>query len=129
MSESFVEAPAVPQSRRRWLIVATVGVAMVVLAMIVVALVIADKEDFGWLVGTWFLPIIGSGVVVGGLIVAVAAWNLPIRKNWRGIVLLIWGLLALTSPAMGLMFLLPWGLLALSLPLVIAILIGLYKAA
>jgi len=35
---------------------------------------------------------------------------------------------ALTSPAFGLMFLLPWGVLALSLPLVIAILMRLFRS-
>jgi hypothetical protein len=36
---------------------------------------------------------------------------------------MLWGLIALTSPGFGLMFLLPWGLVALGLPLVIAILL------
>jgi hypothetical protein len=48
---------------------------------------------------------------------------LPVRKSWRGIALIVWGLVAATSPAFGLMFLVPWGLLAVTLPLVIAILV------
>jgi MFS family permease len=114
--------------RRRWLMLATIGCALVVLAMLVSALVLFDKPHFGSLVGTWFLPIITGGVFVGSAILLVAAWNLPERRNWRGIVLLLWSLVALTSPAFGLMFLFPWALLALSLPLVIAILVGLFKA-
>jgi MFS family permease len=110
--------------RRRWLLAATIGCALVVLAMLVSALVLFDKPHFGSLVGTWFLPIITSGVFVGAAILLVAAWNLPERKTWRGIVLMIWALIALTSPAFGFLFLGPWTLLALSLPVVIWILIG-----
>jgi MFS family permease len=110
--------------RRRWLMLAMIGVALVALAMIVVALVIFAKEQFQWLVGSTFLPIIGSGVFAGSALLLVAAWKLPERRNnWRGFVLLIWGLVALTSPAFGLMFLLPWTLLVLTLPVVISILI------
>lgn len=110
--------------RRRWLLAATIGCALVVLAMIVAALVIWDKPQFGWLVGTWFLPVITSGVFLGAAILLVAAWNLPERKTWRGIALMIWALIALTSPAFGFLFLGPWTILALSLPLVIWILMG-----
>jgi MFS family permease len=112
---------------RRWLILTTIGCALVVVAMIIVALVIADKPHFGWLVGAMFLPVITSGVMVGSLLLLVGAWNLPERKTWRGITLLVWGAGAVTSPVFGLMFLLPWGLLVLSLPLVIAILVGLFQ--
>lgn len=113
--------------KRNWLMVTTIGCVLVVLAMIVVALVILDKEDFGWLVGSAFLPVITSGVIVGGLVVAIGAWNLPQRKSWRGITLIVWGLIALTSPAFGIMFLLPWGVLVLLLPLVIVALSTLFK--
>lgn len=103
---------------------ASIGVALVVLAMIVVALVIGAKEQFGWLVGSMFLPIITSGVFIGALLLLVAAWKLPERKNnWRGHFLLVWALVAITSPAFGLMFLLPWAILALTLPVVISILV------
>lgn len=112
---------------RTWLKVVMIGCAMVVVAMIVVALVILDKEDFGGLVGTWFLPVIGSGVIVGGLVVVVGAWKLPQRKSWRGIALILWGLIAVTSPAFGFMFMLPWGALVVLLPVVIVALTLLFK--
>jgi len=110
-------------SRRRWLMLAKIGVGLIALTMIVVALVIFAKEQFKELVGPAFLPIIGSGVLLGSILVIVAALRLPERKTWRGMFLLVWGLIALTSPAFGVMFLLPWGLLALTLPVVISILI------
>lgn len=112
---------------RRWLMLAKIGVALVVLAMAVVALVVFDKKQFGWLVDWKFLPIITSGVLVGSIMLLVAAWNLPERKSWRGVVLLVWGLIALTSPAFGFLVLFPWGLLVLSLPVVISILITLSR--
>jgi len=116
-------AAAVPRSSsRRWLIAASIGCAMIVLTMVVVALVILDKPQFGWLVGSMFLPVITSGVLLGGLIVLVSALNLPARKTWRGVTLILWALIALTSPLFGIMFLLPWGVLLLMLPLVIWIL-------
>lgn len=112
-------------SRRRWLMVATIGVGLVTLTLIVVALVIFAKEQFGDLVGPAFLPVIGSGIFAGAILLIVAAWNLPERKNnnWRAFFLMVWGLVAITSPAFGLMFLFPFGLLALTLPVVISILI------
>jgi hypothetical protein len=114
------------ESRRPWLILATVGCAFVVIAMAVVALAIIDKPHFQWLVGSRFLEIITSGVVVGALMLLVGAWKLPV--GWRRRVLLLWSLVALTSPAFGIMFLLPWGALVVSLPLVISILIALFRA-
>lgn len=115
-------------SRRRWLMLAKVGVGLVVLTLIVVALVIFAKTQFQNLVGPWFLPAVTSGVLLGSILVIVAALALPERKSWRGIFLLVWGLVALTSPAFGIMFLFPWGLLALTLPVVISILITLSRA-
>lgn len=106
-------------TKRGWLIVVTAGFAMVLLAMIAVGLVIADKPHFGWLVGTAFLPVITSGVIAGGIMMLSGSFVIPARKTWRGIVLLLWALVAVTSPAFGIMFLLPWGLLAASAPLVI----------
>src|SRR3954462_12366280 len=106
--------------RRKWLLAAAVGSSMIAVAMILVGLVLADKTHFGWLVGTWFLEIVTSGVLVGALVLLVAAWNLPERKQWHGVALMVWALVALASPAFGLMFLLPWGLLLASLPIVIA---------
>jgi hypothetical protein len=117
---------AVPK-RRTWLFVALTGCAMIVVAMVVVALVLIDKPHFGGLVGTWFLEVITSGVMVGAVVLLVGAWMLPIRKTWRGYVLLAWGLVALTSPVFGFLFLAPWGLLVLTLPVVIAIFIHLFR--
>jgi hypothetical protein len=116
MNESVV------RPRRAWLITAWIGVVMVLIAMLVVAAVIIDKPHFGWMVKSLFLEFISAGVMVGGLLVLLAGFFLPERKTWRGITLMLWGLIALTSPGFGLMFLLPWGLVAAALPLVIAIL-------
>jgi uncharacterized membrane protein YiaA len=129
MSDSaVVEGARVPaRTGRGWLIAAAVGCALVVIPMAVVALVIADKPHFGGLVGTWFVQVISSGVIAGALLVLVGAWNLPQRRSWRGIVLLAWGLVALTSPLFGFLFLLPWGIMVLTLPLVVAIFIALFR--
>ena len=109
--------------RRRWLLLAKIGVGLAIVAMVFVVLVLVDKAHFGWMVGTWFAPIISAGVMVGSLILLVSAWMLPERKSWRGIVLLVWALIGLTSPAFGYLFLAPWILLLLSLPVVIWILV------
>ncbi|HEX3579567.1 MAG TPA: hypothetical protein VHY33_13465 [Thermoanaerobaculia bacterium] len=109
--------------RHGWLIAAWIGVVLVLIPMLIVASVIIDKEHFGWLVQSLFLEFVSGGVMAGGLLVFIAAWFLPERKTWRGITLMLWGVIAVTSPAFGLMFLLPWGLVALMLPLVIAILL------
>jgi len=113
--------------RRGWLITATIGVALASLAILTIALVMLDKTHFGWMVGTWFLEIISSGMIAGGLVLLAGAAFLPERKTWRGILLLVWALVAVTSPAFGLMFLFPWGVLALSLPLIIAILMRFFR--
>jgi len=113
---------------RGWLIVVTVGFALVLCAMIVVGLVIADKPHFGWLVGGAFLPVITSGVLAGGIVMLIGGFMLPERKTWRGIVLLLWALIAVTSPAFGIMFLLPWALLAVSVPLVIWLLMTMRRS-
>jgi hypothetical protein len=115
--------PAALRPRRGWVIAAWIGVVMVVIPMLVVAAVLSDKPHFGWMVKSLFLEFISGGVMAGGLLVFMAAWFLPERKSWRGITLMLWGLIALTSPGFGLMFLLPWGFVAAALPLVIAILV------
>jgi hypothetical protein len=128
MSESITNDPSITApTRHGWLITATVGASLSALAMVTIALVMFDKPHFGWMVGTWFLAIISAGMMVGGIVLILGAWNLPERKSWRGILLMLWGLIALTSPAFGIMFLLPWGVLALSLPFVVAILIALFR--
>ncbi|HEY4640029.1 MAG TPA: hypothetical protein VII75_01675, partial [Thermoanaerobaculia bacterium] len=48
---------------------------------------------------------------------------LPDRKTWRGITLMVWGLIAVTSPLFGLLFLVPWAVVAVALPLVMIILL------
>ncbi len=112
---------------RVWLRIAVVGCVLVVLAMLAAALVLVDKERFGWLVGSTFVQVLASGVTVGGLAVLAGAAMLPERKSWRGLTLMAWGAIALTSPFFGFLFLLPWGVLALSLPVVVAALRGLLR--
>lgn len=123
----MTNSTAIPP-RRLWVNLCTIGCALVTIVMIVVALVIFDKERFGSMVGGWFLQGIMSGVLVGSLLVLIAAWNLPQRKSWRSILLMVWALIGLTSPFFGIMFLLPWGVLAAMLPFVIAALVQLYQA-
>lgn len=108
--------------RRGWVILAWVGCIMVLVAVVVVAAVMIDKTHFGWLLKSLFLEFVSAGVMIGGLIVFIAAWFLPERKTWRGIALMLWGLIAVTSPWFGLLFLVPWAVVAVGLPLVIAIL-------
>src|SRR3954469_2149735 len=127
MSESIIHESSVVRPHRGWLIAATTGVVMVTIALIVSTLVTFDKPHFGFLVGTWFLPIIASGVIAGSLLLLVAAIALPERKTWRGITLIVWALIALTSPLFGLMFLVPWALLAITLPIVVMILRALFR--
>ena len=118
---------AATRPSRRWLMLAIAGTGMVVLTLVTVALVILDKPRFGWLVGSMFLPWITSGVMVGSVLLLVGAWKLPERKRWQGVTLLIWALIALTSPGFGIMFLLPWGVLVLMLPFVIAAFVSLAR--
>ena len=128
MSESMTTHPSTTiATRRGWLITATIGVALATLAMLTIALVMLDKSHFGWMVGTWFLEIISSGMIAGGLVLLVGAAFLPERKTWRGIVLIVWALVAVTSPGFGILFLFPWAVLALSLPLIIAILMRFFR--
>jgi hypothetical protein len=128
LSESMTTHPsATIAARRGWLITATIGVALATLAMLTIALVMLDKTHFGWMVGTWFLEIISSGMIAGGAVLLAGAAFLPERKTWRGIVLIVWALVAITSPGFGILFLFPWAILALSLPLIIAILMRFFQ--
>jgi hypothetical protein len=124
MSETMT---TVARPRRGGLILAAVGLALVAIAMIFVALVLIDKEHFGELVGTMFLQVITSGVIVGSLMMLVGALMLPQRWTWRGIVLIVWSLIALTSPLFGFLFLAPWAVMLVTLPVAIVALVGLYK--
>lgn len=112
-----------------WLHTAMGAVVLVSLAFLAAALPMADKTTFGWMVGRGFLPTIALMVIVGGLVLMVATFNLPVRRRWTGFVLFAWGLIALTSPAFGYLFLLPWSVLVLTLPLVIGILAGQFRSA
>ena len=133
MSASITEpgspATVAMESRRRWLTIAKIGVALVVLAMIVVGLVLLDKPHFGWLVGTWFTPIVASGVMVGSFVLLIAAWKTGEWRNWRGKFLVLWALIGLTSPVFGYLFLAPWALLAVTLPVVITVLVKLSRTS
>lgn len=109
--------------KRGWLILARIGVALVVVAMAVSWIAVADKRDFGWMVGAWFLPIITGGVFAGGILLLIAASMLRVQeRKWRRYALIVWALIAITSPLFGIMFLFPWGVLVLSLPVVVVIL-------
>ncbi|HET7436521.1 MAG TPA: hypothetical protein VFN10_17565 [Thermoanaerobaculia bacterium] len=115
--------------KRLWLIVTATGCVLVVLAMIVVTLVLVDKPHFGELVGKYFAEVMSAGMMVGSAIVLLGVWNLPNRTSWRSLTLMAWGLIGLTSPVFGFLFLLPWGVLALMLPLVVVILRSLFRLA
>jgi MFS family permease len=117
MSETTLTAPA---PTRRWVNLAMIGCGLVLLVLLTAALVLADKETFGWLVRPMFLPAMSIGAMVGALLMLVAAWNLPQRTKWQGILLMVWALIALTSPAFGFLFLAPWGVLIVLLPFVVA---------
>jgi hypothetical protein len=104
---------------RGWIITAWIGCIMVLIAIAAVAAATFDKE----LVKPLFLEFVSGGVMAGGLIVFIAAWFLPDRKTWRGITLMLWGLIAVTSPWFGLLFLVPWAVVAVALPLVMTILL------
>ena len=122
MSEIAINESAAARPRRGWLIAAWAGCIMVLIPVLVLAAVMINKSLSDALVKSIFFEIISGGVMVGGLIVFIAAWFLPERKTWRGITLIVWGLIAMTSPWFGLLFLVPWAVVAVTLPLVIAIL-------
>ena len=90
------------------------------LAIFVSCLVLLWKEKFGWLVGSYYLQSIVGLVFVGAIALIVAIALSPYRKSGRGIGVIVWALIALTSPLFGYLFLLPWGLMLLTAPLVFA---------
>lgn len=114
-------------STRGWLNVTAIGVVAVVVPMIVSLLTLVDKEHFGFLVGSAFLMTISAGVMLGAVVVLVGAIAMPQRKTWRGIVLIVWALIAVTSPLFGFLFLLPWTVMTVMLPVVIVALVGLRR--
>lgn len=113
----------------RGLTVVIVGFVLVLCTLVSVLLVTVDKTHFGWLVGWGFLPAIGAGVVLGGVLVLIGSLLLPERLTWRGLTLIVWSLIAVTSPLFGIMFLFPWAVLAVLAPLVAWILRTLYRAS
>jgi hypothetical protein len=113
--------------QKRWVIVATAGCAVVFLVLALSLLVLFDKPHFGSLVGSTFLQIIIGSIFLAALAVAVAAVQLRANRTWRWIVLLVWALIALTSPAFGFLFLLPWAVLALMSPLVVISLVDFWR--
>lgn len=123
--QRIVENP----THRRWLILASIGFALVLLAMVIVFLVVVAKTQFGSLVGPAFLPAITGTVLFGGAAMMLAVLMLPNRKSWRSIVVVVWSLIALTSPLFGIMFLLPWGVLLASSPVVFAVLLRWFRVA
>ncbi|HUR81303.1 MAG TPA: hypothetical protein VM733_11090 [Thermoanaerobaculia bacterium] len=112
---------------RRWLWVTVFGAAIAVVAMLIATAAAFDKDDFGWMVGSMFLMIITSGVFVGSVLMLIGAFMLPERKTWRGIFIIVWALIALTSPLFGFLFLAPWLLLALLLPVLIVVFVQLFR--
>ena len=107
--------------RRRWLVFATIGVSFIAMALLAIPLVLFDKDTFGGLVGRTFLATLTSGILGGAILLLIGARKLAVAQKWR-VVLLVWGLIALTSPLWGIMFLLPFTALALSMPLIVWIL-------
>lgn len=114
-------------SGRLWLYAALAGCALIVLVMLMGALVLFDKPQFGSLVGPNFMRLMISGMILGGVILLIAAINLPERRTWRGVIVMGWAIIAGTSPGFGYLFLIPWTVLVLSLPVVASILIRAYQ--
>jgi len=108
--------------RRLWVTLATVGCALVAIALLTVLLVTVDRAHFGFLVGTWYLPVLTAGVIAGSLTLLISAFNLPGKMTWRGLTLFLWAAVGIASPWFGFLFLLPWALLGITLPLVVMIL-------
>lgn len=125
MPEIAIEAPpAAAGSKRLWFRVVVTGFVLAMIAMLTVLLVMVDKPHFGWMVNWMFLPAITSGVLVGGALMTIGSLMMPERKTWKGIAIIVWGLIATTSPIFGFLFLAPWSVLAVTTPLVIWILMG-----
>ena len=108
--------------RRLWVSLATIGCALVAIALLTVLLVSVDRAHFGFLVGTWYLPVLTAGVMGGSIILLISAFNLPGKTSWRGLTLFLWALIGIASPWFGFLFLVPWALLGITLPLVLMIL-------
>lgn len=115
-------------TQRRWMILVATGFAMVMVAIIVVCLVIIAKAQFQWLVGSAFLGSIVGLVLLGGLLMLVATFMLPDRWSWRSILVIVWSLIAVTSPLFGIMFLMPWAVLLFASPFVVMVLWQWFRA-
>jgi hypothetical protein len=124
MSEMTVDSPPA-QAKRIWLKVTATGFVLALIALVTVALV--TMRTFEWVVGWAFLPVVTSGVIVGGVVMLVGSVRLPEWKTWRGVTLIVWSLIAISSPLLGLMFLVPWALLLVTAPLIVWILRVLFR--
>jgi hypothetical protein len=115
---------------RRWTPLAWIGFALVMVALFTTCLVLVAKDRFDWLVsGSYYLQSIIGLIFVGAIALIVAIALSPYRKTWRGIGVIVWALIALTSPLLGYLFLLPWALMLLTAPLVFAALYSWSRAA
>lgn len=92
------------------------------LALVTVCLVTFAKDQFSWLTGSGFLMSVVGMVLAGALALIVAALLLPVPKTWRTWVVVLWSVVALTSPLFGWVFLLPWALLLVTAPVIFVIL-------
>lgn len=108
--------------RSPWLYLAFAGCAVILGVLVVAALVLVDKPHFGGLVGRSFLPVMATAIIAGGLMLFVAALRVPPGKTWHRVALIVWALVAITSPLFGFLFLLPFGVLALTVPVIAAVL-------
>ena len=127
MSEAGALVTTPLQPHRRALFAATAGCVMISTVLLLAALAIWFKPQFGGMVGPWFLPGMSVLVIAGALLVLFGGWKLRSRGGWQWIALLIWGAIALSSPAFGIMFMLPLGLLFVFLPVAIVALVLLWR--
>ena len=124
MSESAIEmAPR----RRRYLYIAAAGATIILLDFLLAILVIADKKQFSWLVTWQFLPATTIAALLGSIAMLIAVFNLSERSTWGGRGVILWALIGLLSPLLGIMFLTAWGLMFVTSPLVIWALLRWFK--
>jgi hypothetical protein len=127
MSEAEALSAVPLQPHRRALFAATAGCVMISTVLLLAALAIWFKPQFGGMVGPWFLPGMSVLVLAGALLVMFGAWKLRSRGGWQWIALLVWGAIALSSPAFGIMFMLPLGVIFVLLPVAIVALVLLWR--
>lgn len=105
-----------------------IGFALTMLG-IFAAIVATLKPGFARVFDQYFLPSIAGLVFVGAFVLLVAVLLQPYRKTPRAIGVILWTLIALTSPLFGWLFLVPWALLLLTAPLVYVALNGWSRTA